>query len=67
MDLEQIIQLTANNGLATFIVIWGVIRLDKFLAFLCNKLEIYNSEFSEINQSIKELTEEIRKKSNTLR
>ncbi len=60
LDLNDLVFFISNVGISSAILIYLIWRFDKFLTFLCQKLEIYNHEFAEISSSIKGLTSEVK-------
>jgi len=55
MDLETINQLVGNLGLPVVIILYLIWRLDKFLTFLCHKLEKYNCELGTIAKALDDI------------
>lgn len=49
MEIQELLKFAVNNGLAIFLVVWGVWRLDKFLSAL-------SSHFSNFDKELKILT-----------
>lgn len=64
MDLQTLSQVVGNIGLPGAILVYLIWRLDKFLTFLCGKLEIYNKEFGQITVGLECIVNEIKELKN---
>ena len=57
MDLKEIITLAGNFGVPTLLLFWVVLRLDRFLNQLVEKLEKYNKELGEVGYALRDIVE----------
>jgi len=62
MDLKNIIELAGNFGVPTLLLFWIVLRLDRFLQQLIDKLEIYNKELGEVGYALRDIVELLKRK-----
>jgi len=62
MDLKDIITLAGNFGVPTLLLFWIVLRLDRFLQQLIEKLEIYNKELGEVGYALRDIVELLKRK-----
>jgi len=60
MDLKDLANFLSTVGLPSGILIYLIWRFDKFLTFLCDKLTIYNKEFSDMTYAINGVVQELR-------
>ncbi len=60
MDIQNITDFISGIGIPGAILIYLVWRFDKFLTFLCRKLDIYNEEFADIGSAIYSLVTELK-------
>ncbi len=60
MDPENLIQIISNVGFPAAILVWLIWRFDKFLTFICKKLEVYNGELKDIFCGLTDITTELK-------
>jgi len=60
MQLQNLSEIVGNIGLPGAILVYLIWRFDKFLTFLCLKLEIYNKEFTDIAFTLRDVCEELK-------
>jgi len=60
MSGQEIASLVSSIGLPGVILFYLIWRFDKFLTFLCGKLEKYNDELSTIGFALKDIVEELK-------
>jgi len=57
MNIYELGQLIGNVGVPAVILLYVIWRLDKFLTFLCAKLEKYNHELGNIGLALRDIVE----------
>ena len=60
MEIQELFQLIGNYGLPTVIILYLLWRLDKFLTFLCAKLEKYNDELGTIANALVDVVQQLK-------
>jgi len=63
MTLQEMLKFAINNGLAIFLVIWGVWRFDKFLSALCNHFGNFDTELKLLSSMFRTYIKTQEKKS----
>lgn len=58
--LELFAKLINNVGVPVGILVYLFWRFDRFLQFVCRKLETYNKEFDNIASTIRDTTEQLK-------
>lgn len=66
MDLQEIGHFISNVGLPGALLIYIIWRLDKFLTFLCSKLETFNKEFGDITYGLHGVIEQLKSLKETI-
>lgn len=62
MTFENLCTAVLSIGIPGALLIYLTWRLDKFLTFLCGKLETYNKELGEISVSLRDVVEVLKQR-----